>query len=101
MATVTNYPVKIQKYSILVSNESTRMRIYGEQHNNRDTPIGDIHFLANKNLDAPTKAFINRGGFLKVTYPLAFLPSILILLNQKEDVFFDGHGNFTNLNTKS
>jgi hypothetical protein len=90
---MVNYPAKINNYSITVSNTDASIRLRGE----KDQLIGDIQFSTNQSQDNPTKAFINRGGFISTTYPLGQLPSILALLQQEDMLLIEENGDFTNV----
>jgi len=86
-----SYPAKINSYSIKVSNTNTSIRLRGA----KEELIGDIQFSTTKSTEEQTKAFINRGGFISVSYPLNLLPSVLVLL-QHEELFINENGDFTN-----
>ena len=92
MSTLVSYPAKIKHYSIRVTNSNANIRLFGFEANRA---IANIDFSTNESNDTNSKAFINRGGFLTVTYPLSLLPAILTLLNQEEDLFFDENGSFS------
>ncbi|WP_298900988.1 hypothetical protein [uncultured Psychroserpens sp.] len=94
MSTLTSYPAKISHYSIRISNSNANIRLFGFENNKK--AIGNIDFSMSESNEAISKAFINRGGFLTVRYPLSLLPSILSLLNQEADLFFDESGSFSN-----
>lgn len=98
MSIVVNYPAKINGYTVTVSNTKASIRLLGVENggNENERFIGDVSFLENDSNDVHTKAFINRGGFLNMSYPISLLPSILMLLNQTETLYVDGEGNFTN-----
>ncbi len=98
MSIVVNYPAKINGYSITVSNTKTSIRLHGVENGGDENErfIGDVSFSENDSNDVQAKAFINRGGFLNMSYPISLLPSILMLLNQTEALYVDGDGNFTN-----
>lgn len=89
---MVSYPTKINNHSITVSNTGANIRLRGD----KEQLIGDIQFTTSQSQDHSTTAFINRGGFISMTYPLALLPSILILLQQDDILLIEENGDFTN-----
>ncbi|WP_282148929.1 hypothetical protein [Algibacter lectus] len=103
MSIITNYPAKITKYSVRVSHTKAFIRLFGfensasqENENNSQSALGDIHFSLQESESTRSNAFINRGGFVNASYPFTMLSSILTLLNQKDALYINDDGSFTN-----
>ncbi|MCK8479001.1 hypothetical protein [Psychroserpens algicola] len=98
------YPAKIHRYTIQTSPSKTAIRLYGFETSHKDDDenqsqsiIADFQF-SSKPMEKHKPAFINRGGFINVTYPLSMLPSILTLLHLSDVLIINADGELTNHN---